>query len=423
MFTSLSDALHNRPFKNDYENSNRRHLIKWQKRYLSYHSQTGWKIVHLNLFQRIARSLFGCYTSTHLKRVCQQLVQEIQLNPQLIDRMRAVWQKKYPSQPCPLQSPQYPLLPDSLRNPSDDKNASIPQSVNPQPLSNTSTLSKNSNALTPLSKHRMSDILNRMQPYLELNMDKEDIKNALLSDGVTKEEFQAAWEAQEKDKATVKNKKFQQIEEKALPVRYKGLPGEWYIMETSQIQHTAPNACTSIALYTVNAILANQTTFNPHSFNQWIKEGSQAHKQQYGAAPLNRLTEEVIKDLKLNNLKTIKGGEILYDPDLIGIILDAPQTTEEFTAQMIEKAQGKPFGATLSDGLETIALYYKSNSEIYVLDSHEKTFNVDSPERVDLKSAFIAKFGSKQELDNFLFRHRYFIGQHGVNQIEARVFQ
>ena len=284
-----------------------------------------------------------------------------------------------------------------------------------------------------LTAARQSDIEAGIQLYLQMEMQKEEIKKIAAEDGITEEEFNFVY-PQLKDEL-VKEIQAQPANPLVLPIKYEGLPGEWYLMVTSQVKEKAPNACTSIALFTLNKLLANQKDFSPHQFfNPCIVEGSQKHLEKYGISPLNRLVKEVIQDLDLNHLKTIH--EITYDPALVGVLEEAPQTTRELTEKVIKKSQGKPFGATLSDGRETIALYYKSNQEMYILDSHQKTFEGKN-QQIHLDTAYIVKLNSKVELDDFLFKQRYFFdeqaqadidqglgmgGMNGANQIDVTMF-
>ncbi len=219
-------------------------------------------------------------------------------------------------------------------------------------------------------------------------------------------------------------------------IRYEGLPGEWYKMETSQVQQQACNACTSIALFTLSKILENPAAFNPTSFfNDCIIQGSQKHLKQYEKAPTNRTVKQVKDDLNLKNLNIV--AEISYDPRLVGVFDDAPQTVQDLTTKAIEQAKGKSFLASLSDGRETIALYYKSPQEIYILDSHQKTFHIENSKAISLGTAYVVKFTHKDDLDKFLFQQRYIYDEewqddldkgydngtfNGANQIDLTIF-
>ena len=73
--------LINREFpQGDYEVLNANHSLQWKKHYLSFDREQGWKIVRLNLFQQLARSLLGSYASTHLKNVIPFIYQEKDLD-------------------------------------------------------------------------------------------------------------------------------------------------------------------------------------------------------------------------------------------------------------------------------------------------------------------------------------------------------
>ena len=224
----------------------------------------------------------------------------------------------------------------------------------------------------------------------------------------------------------------------ALPKKQCPLAGEWYHMKTSQYAEQANNACTSIALFTLDKILANPEDFDPTtSFNQWIIKGSKKHLEQYGTNPVNNYANQVIRDLKLKNLKCEPENEFIYDPALAEHYEEVPQTREELTQQAINKAAGKPFAATLSDGRETIALYYKSDKEMYIFDSHPKRFDAANGQNIIANNAYVVKFSSKNELDNFLFNQRYHFdeqgqadivygldlnGYNGANQIDMKIF-
>ncbi|WP_068467336.1 hypothetical protein [Candidatus Protochlamydia phocaeensis] len=527
MCTSLSQALNQEFPQGYYEGLGQGNWLKWQKSYLS-HTHEGWRIVHLNLFQRIARHLFGSYASTHLKVVTHYLSQERDLSPVLLNRMRTVWQKNYPQHPCPLPSSPFSARLSSLAPiESFIQGSRLPQSIpfeqspcsEPSPINISLSLPSNSlpmpslpseqnievkpkatspllpssktlslsierlsqvkgiietyqdplleiktledlkavvltdgvteeefdlvwskmNGLIPkemappiptFSKERLSDVKARIQPYLELGLDELAIQSIVVDDGVTKEEFQMAW-------ADMPIEKKEDPAPKESPsIRYAGLPGEWYKMATSQVKQQAPNACTSIALFSLNALLADPAAFTPDAFNKWIEDGSSSHLAKYGNGPLNRFVREVIVELHLDRLNSI--AELTFDPALAGILEEAPQTPKELTAKMIEAGKGKPFAATLSDGRETIALYYKSDKEIYVLDSHQKSFHPASQPEIHLETAYIVKCQDKGELDDFLFKHRYLfdaeaqediaqgwgIGTlNGANQIDVTIFQ
>lgn len=219
---------------------------------------------------------------------------------------------------------------------------------------------------------------------------------------------------------------------------YNGLVGEWHVLGTSQVEQKAVNGCTSIALFTLDQILANPNKFlNSGFLNKCIINGSAAHLRQYGRSPINQFVRKVVEDLELKNLNQVE--ELTYDPQMAILMPESPQTREQLTARMIESANGKSFGATITDGRETIALYYKNEHEIYVIDSHKKTFNPDSQDRVDLENAYIVKFDSKASVDHFLFKQRYFfdsqamddmlndhegqLGDQVANQIDITVFQ
>lgn len=80
-------------------------LFGSRKVYASYDAKCGWGFVQLNLFQRLARKLFGCYSSTRLKTITKK-VSELQIkdkpiNENFLCKINSVWQKTYQSQPFP----------------------------------------------------------------------------------------------------------------------------------------------------------------------------------------------------------------------------------------------------------------------------------------------------------------------------------
>lgn len=77
------------------------------KHFLSYDAKSGWAVKKLGLFQRIVRSCFGAYKSTHFKYVTLALAQRPDEVPKyLISHIRILWNKTYRMQvPCPLDQP------------------------------------------------------------------------------------------------------------------------------------------------------------------------------------------------------------------------------------------------------------------------------------------------------------------------------
>ncbi len=384
-----------------------------KKSYLSYNEKSGWEILYLTLFQRLSRFLFGSYQSTHLKNVAHVLSRETQdLNPILIKRMETIWNKTYPRLTCPFKT----------------ANQSSPIPKTPS--------GKEPNILFPLKTEEKFDVLLKTEEDL-----KTEEKFDVLEDPDTLEEQDEIEQSKfVKNPSPLVDPKasIDQIkpDKSVAGKHYKGLPGEWYQMTTSQVKEDATNACTSIALFTINEILANPANFNPESFfNQCIIEGSKKHLKKYGKEPLNRFPAEVIKDLNLQHLN--QSIELTYDPELIMISDDAPISREDLTDKAIQQVSGKPFVATLNDGRETIALYYKSAQEIYVLDSHERTFRGKNHEQINLSESYVVKLTSKAELDDFLFNYRYWFDMeaqlevddgfgltlnNGANQIEMTIF-
>ena len=77
------------------------------KHFLSYDTGRGWSVKELGVFQRILRSCFGAYKSTHFKYVTLALAQHPDQVPKyLISHIRILWNKTYRMQvPCPLDQP------------------------------------------------------------------------------------------------------------------------------------------------------------------------------------------------------------------------------------------------------------------------------------------------------------------------------
>lgn len=175
------------------------------------------------------------------------------------------------------------------------------------------------------------------------------------------------------------------------------IPGEWYLMETSQVKDDTPNGCTSIILYSLEQILQNPLAFEPNTFNTWIKEGARIHKEKYGENDKeNRRTDTVIADLKLGLAE-----EAIYN-------YMEGEKFEDVTKQMLNNFQEKkPFAGTFCDGFERIGFYYKSDAEIYIFDSHQAYFK----ELGQLDTAYVVKCNSKAEMDKFLFNNRYHLDE------------
>ncbi len=87
-------------------------------------------------------------------------------------------------------------------------------------------------------------------------------------------------------------------------------------MATSQVANGAAAACTTIALYTLNEILANPAGFNTENFfNECIIKGSEEHLKKYTVDAPNLYVNEAMKNTCFKKL-TNKIAEITYDPQL-----------------------------------------------------------------------------------------------------------
>lgn len=155
MAISLNQALHQAFPNGDFSPLGKGSALKWEKKYLSFDSNIQeWKVLNLNIFERIFRSLFGAYESTHLKFVVQQIGTE---NPEdlpadFLNRIHGLFNKVYPRD----------IFPIPVRAPSR-------------------------------SHQRISNIKNQIEQHLNLLMNKDRIKAALGEDGVSEEEFESAW--------------------------------------------------------------------------------------------------------------------------------------------------------------------------------------------------------------------------------------
>lgn len=101
MRTALNKCLETKFPGSDFHSLGTGSIFTWKKSYLSYDNKTGWKIDHLNIFERIWRTFGGC-SNTHLTHVITQLRNEQGLKPSFITHMNTLWNKAHPKNPNPL---------------------------------------------------------------------------------------------------------------------------------------------------------------------------------------------------------------------------------------------------------------------------------------------------------------------------------
>lgn len=97
--TSLADAIKNSPcaLGINFELLGAKQGFFKGRTYLAWNENTGWKICHLNFFEKFFRFAFGWFKDTHLPKVSVRIELEINVDPYLKNRIETLWKKTYPN--------------------------------------------------------------------------------------------------------------------------------------------------------------------------------------------------------------------------------------------------------------------------------------------------------------------------------------
>lgn len=196
-----------------------------------------------------------------------------------------------------------------------------------------------------------------------------------------------------------------------------GLPGEWHMMNKSQISLQTPSGCAVYALKVISNILNCQGQLDVIAeFDQAldtmapvIRANDPTGTAQYDIEEIQR-SEGYNQYLQINNnFNPVRFVCDALNPSFVEIENETSCTSRAQVLQLLFDSQGKKsFAATILGGPETLAIYQRSPAEIYLFDSHKPIITLNNGSQTHFENAYIGKFSSREELSRFLLHHRFY---------------
>lgn len=195
------------------------------------------------------------------------------------------------------------------------------------------------------------------------------------------------------------------------------LPGEWHMMDKSQVSLGTPSGCAVYALKAISNLLNCQGELDVIAeFDRSLETMAPVLTRCDPAGTAQYDLEEILYTQDYNQHLPIRNDlnprRFVCDPfDQSPFAIENEtkcMSRAEVVRQLFDSQKEKSFAATILGGPETLAIYQRSPAEIYLLDSHKPVITLNNRVERHFEQAYVGRFRSKEELTDFLLRNRFY---------------